>query len=99
MARKVAEIPKEKTTQRTTNPARLRVVPAKEEFIGQRLLPIRDAARYLGRGEDSLREMIYAGILPVIQVGERSKIWLDIEDLNAWIENKKEYMRRPIFED
>jgi hypothetical protein len=92
MTNQLAEISKEKATQRTSNPVRLRVVPVKEEFIGQRLLPIRDAARYLGRGEDSLREMIYTGVFPVIQLGNRSKIWLDVEDLNSWIESKKHYM-------
>ena len=60
-----------------------------------RLLTIKQAAHYLGRGVDSLREMIYAGLFPVIQEGERSKIWLDKEDLDTWIVTKKRFMRDP----
>ena len=60
-----------------------------------RLLTIKQAAAYLGRGTDSLRELVYSGVFPVIQEGERSKIWLDIEDLNSWILNKKRYMGLP----
>ena len=32
--------------------------------VRQRLYPLKDAALYLGRGIDSLREMIYAGVDP-----------------------------------
>ena len=94
MAEKVPKNREENKAHRIASPVRLRVMPVKEEFIGQRLLTIKDAARYLGRGEDSLREMIYAGIFPVIQVGERSKIWLDLKDLDDWVEHSKEFMRR-----
>ena len=63
-----------------------------------RLLTIKQAAEYLGRGTDSLRELVYGGVFPIIQEGDRSKIWLDIEDLNSWILNKKKYMGKPAYE-
>jgi tRNA A37 N6-isopentenylltransferase MiaA len=81
MSKQVAEISKEKATQRTVNPVR------------QRLVSLKNAAKYLDRGEDSLREMIYSGVFPVIQLGERSKIWLDIRDLDNWIDDHKQYLR------
>jgi len=92
MAKQLTENIEENKAQRTGNPKCLRVVPVKEEFTGQRLLPIKEAARYLGRGVDSMREMVYAGVFPVIQVGDRSKIWMDIRDLDRWIEKNKQYM-------
>ena len=57
-----------------------------------RLLTLRESARYLGRSEASMRVMIYKRILPVIKESERSKIWIDLKDLDAWIENKKGYL-------
>lgn len=59
----------------------------------QRLLSLKKAAFYLDRGEDSLREMIYSGVFPVIQLGSRSKMWLDINDLDQWILDNKTFLR------
>lgn len=58
----------------------------------QRLLSLKQAAKYLGRGEDSLRELIYARTFPVIQIGNKSKIWVDIQDLDVWIEENKHFV-------
>ena len=57
-----------------------------------RLLSLKQAAKYLGRGEDSMRELIYARTFRVIQEGERSKMWLDVKDLDSWIEDRKHYV-------
>jgi hypothetical protein len=57
-----------------------------------RLLTIKESARYLGRSEVSMRTLVYKGVFPVIQEGERSKIWLDVNDLDEWIDNKKRYL-------
>jgi predicted DNA-binding transcriptional regulator AlpA len=57
-----------------------------------RLLTIRESARYLGRSEASIRALVYKRIFPVIQEGKRSKIWLDVNDLDEWIDNKKRYL-------
>ena len=57
------------------------------EQIKPRLLTVKEAAIYLGRSIPSLRELIWAGSLPIIRVGKR--IHLDIEDLGKWIEQHK----------
>jgi len=57
-----------------------------------RLLTLKEGAAYLGRSEYTMREMIYKRIFPVIQEGERSKLWLDVKDLDAWIDSKKKYL-------
>lgn len=57
----------------------------------QRLLSLKQAAQYLGRGEDSMREMIYGHAFKVIQLGGKSKMWLDLQDLDKWIEDNKRY--------
>ena len=57
-----------------------------------RLFTLRESARYLGRSEVSMRTLVYKGVFPVIQEGERSKIWLDVNDLDEWIDNKKRYL-------
>ena len=57
----------------------------------QRLLSLKQAAQYLGRGEDSMREMIYGRVFQIIQLGGKSKMWLDLQDLDKWIEDNKRY--------
>ena len=54
----------------------------------KRLYTLPEAAFYLGRTVDALREMIWAGKLRVVRDGKR--ILLDIRDLDAWIERCKE---------
>jgi len=81
MTKKETENIEEIEAQGITKPAR------------QRLLTLKQAATYLGRGEDSLREMIYSGVFPVVQLGSRSKMWLDIGDLDTWIDENKQYLR------
>jgi len=55
----------------------------------KRLYTVEEAALYLGRGVDSVREMIWRREIPIVQRGDRGKIWLDIEDLSKWIEGNK----------
>ena len=80
MAMQVTDNTNNKQDHGITNPMR------------QRLLSLKQASKYLGRGEDSMRELIYARVFPVIQEGERSKMWLDISDLDSWIEDRKHYV-------
>lgn len=60
--------------------------------VKQRLLSLKNAAMYLDRSEDSLRELIYGGAFPVIQLGERSKMWVDLQDLDRWIDTQKQIL-------
>ena len=55
--------------------------------ITQRLYTAQEAAEYLGRSLRSVRELIWAGKLPVVKVGRR--IRLDLYDLDDFIELNK----------
>lgn len=57
----------------------------------RRLMTIQESAAYLGRSVPSMREMLYSHELKVIQRG-KGKIWIDIRDLDAWIDTNKSYM-------
>lgn len=74
---KVSENIKDKTAQGISNP--------------KRLFTISESARYLGRGVDSVREMIWAKEFRVVQKGERGKIYLDVMDLDEWIDSNKHF--------
>ena len=49
---------------------------------------IKEAAFYLGRSVDSLRELLWAGKVPFIKDGKR--IYLDVRDMEAYIERVKQ---------
>jgi len=53
----------------------------------KRLYNLKEAAEYLGRPVWGMRELVWAGKLPVIQDGR--KMYLDIYDLNKYIEKSK----------
>jgi excisionase family DNA binding protein len=55
---------------------------------GARLLPVEQAASYLGRSEDAIRHLIASGKLPVVRSDKR--IFLDIQDLDRWISENKQ---------
>ena len=57
--------------------------------IRPRLLDLRKAASYLGRSVYSLRELIWRGELPYISTGKGGKVFIDIRDLDSWIESNK----------
>ena len=59
-----------------------RLVPAK------RLYNIKESAEYLGQTDWGMRSLVWSKKLPVVRHGR--KIWLDLKDLDAFIEaNKK----------
>ncbi len=61
--------------------------------VSKRLYTLKEAAQYLGRSEWSMRELIWAGKIPVVRNEGGRKIFLDIEDLNAFINrNKSTYL-------
>jgi excisionase family DNA binding protein len=57
--------------------------------IEKRLLSIKEAAVYLGRGTYSMRELLWGGQLPYLQCGKGGKLWVDRKDLDSWIEANK----------
>ena len=54
-----------------------------------RLLTLEEASGYLGRSVASMRTMVYGHAFPVVKEGPRSKMWIDIRDLDKWIDSKK----------
>jgi len=54
-----------------------------------RLLPLKAAAQYLGLTVWALRERIWAGALPVVQFPGGRKQYLDVRDLDGFIERHK----------
>jgi excisionase family DNA binding protein len=55
--------------------------------LRKRLYSVGEAAEYMGRSVNGLREMQWAGKLPYIKDGK--KILFDIIDLDKWIEQNK----------
>jgi len=64
----------------------------KKNGVRPRLLTLKEAAVYLGRSVDSVRELLYQQELRCIQRGPRSKIWLDRHELDEWIEQNLRFM-------
>ena len=61
--------------------------------VAKRLYTLKEAAEYLGRSQWGMRELIWAGRIPVVRPDRGRKIFLDIEDLNTFInQNKSVYL-------
>ena len=56
----------------------------------RRLLDLKATAALLGRSVYSVRELIWARQLPVVRTGR--KIWVDIADIDRFIEENKTYL-------
>ena len=57
--------------------------------MSPRLLPLKKAAEYLGLTVWAMRERIWAGDLPVVRFSGGRKMYLDVQDLEAFIQNNK----------
>jgi len=60
----------------------------KKTIIPKRLYNIDEAAIYLGRTANAVRQMIWDGKIPVVR--DNKRILLDIKDMDEWIEQNKE---------
>jgi len=58
-----------------------------------RLLPLKAAAEWLGLTIWGLRERIWAGQIPVVQFPGGRKMFIDTEDLEAFISQNKRIIR------
>ncbi len=59
----------------------------------KRLYTLKEAAEFLARSTWAVRELIWAGDIPGVRQDGGRKIYLDVEDLNAYIEkNKSTYL-------
>jgi excisionase family DNA binding protein len=54
-----------------------------------RLLPLRKAAEYLGLTVWAMRERIWAGEIPVVRFPGGRKMFIDVKDIDAFIEKNK----------
>jgi excisionase family DNA binding protein len=70
-----------KTEQRIKNP------------LPKRLYTIKEAAEYLGRGVWGVRDLIWKGILPVVKMEGGKKLYLDIRDIDLFIDKNKAIYR------
>ncbi len=59
----------------------------------QRLYFVNDAAVYLGRTEWGVRELIWSHELPVIKSGRGGKQYIDVNDIDAYIDRNKAVLR------
>ena len=61
----------------------------------KRLYTLKEGATFLGMGVHGVRGLVWAGELPVVKrSGNGRKFFLDLVDLESWIEgNKKRYSR------
>jgi len=57
------------------------------EPFKKRLLTVSEAGQYLGRSVPAIRELIWAGHLPVVKLGRR--VHLDLLDLDKFVEQHK----------
>jgi hypothetical protein len=55
----------------------------------KRLFTLKEAAEYLGRSEWGMRDLIWSQVIPVVKQHEARKIYLDITDLDEFIEKNK----------
>lgn len=57
--------------------------------MSPRLLPLKDAARYIGLTVWGLREAVWRGDIPVVRFPGGRKQFIDVRDIEAFIERNK----------
>ncbi len=72
------------------------MTPVTSPEPAQRLLTLREAARYLGLSTWTIRELIWRG--EILRVRISRKILIDRDDLDRYIEARKEEVDRPRFD-
>ena len=62
-------------------------------LLRKRLFTLKEAAEYLGRSQWSMRELVWSGSIPVVRTEGARKIFVDIQDLDDFINrNKTKYL-------
>jgi len=77
MAKKIKNNPIDKPAQGIHNP------------LCKRLYTLKEAAVYLGRSEWGMRELIWAQRIPVVKEVDGRKIFIDILDLETYVNRNK----------
>jgi hypothetical protein len=57
--------------------------------VRKRLYTLKEGAEYLGRSEWGMRDLIWNRMIPVVKSNGGRKIFIDIVDLDAYVENNK----------
>jgi hypothetical protein len=60
---------------------------SESRVAGKRLYSIAEASAYLGRTVGAMREIIWAGKIPIVRCDRR--IYLDVRDIERFIEQNK----------
>jgi len=63
--------------------------PREQGICSPRLLPLKDAAEYLGVTTWAMRERIWSGHIPYLQFPGGRKIYIDVKDIESFIERNK----------
>ena len=62
-------------------------------IVEKRLYTLKEAAAYLGRSEWSMRDLVWKRELPVVKSAGGRKIFIDLQDLEAYINRNKSVYR------
>jgi len=57
--------------------------------VRKRLFTLKESGNYLGRSEWGMRDLIWKQIIPVVKQPGSRKIYIDITDLDGFIEKNK----------
>lgn len=71
--------------------AELRPMPKTADNPAPRLVKVKDAARYLSISPWTLRKLVQTQQLRIVKLENRGPWLIDIEDLDHFIEGRKEY--------
>ena len=61
--------------------------------MSPRLLPLKKAAEFLGLTTWAMRERIWAGDIPVVRFPGGRKMFIDVQDIEAFIQENKDTIR------
>lgn len=75
--------------KKTLTDSELRKAQGIHNPLGKRLYTLQEAAEYLGRSVWGMRDLIWKRVLPVVKQDNGRKMYLDINDLDAFIEKNK----------
>ena len=80
-------------TSKTSTETSSRKAQGSVQAVRKRLYTLKEGAAYLGRSEWGMRELIWAGTIPVVKPQATRKIFLDINDLDRFVEANKSVYR------
>ena len=59
----------------------------------KRLYTLKEGAKYLGRSVWGMRELIWSGKIPVVKEADGRKIFIDVLDLESYVNQNKSIYR------